>query len=340
MLKRILCKRLCFFLVVVIWSLFSCVKAADKSNGMQDADNSGNSEKVPAAGEKTEIAEDALSINQPAKKPEIDFSKDAIENGIDLNDIRTVLTIYWWTTEFEVSHIRFDMDNTYRLFTAPEGDNFGGGTYRVEGNTITVNYPSETELWEGLPETTMKWLFADRKPLVLAYDKEYRDFDVLTCLRFEDKMLKNYAIESPFDEKYELDGFEVVKYRARESRVLVLENLRMREFPEITADTVTLKRAIDVPDANTGHYVAKSFVSDIVYAHTVESFDAKTLKTDTIDGITAPWYRLRIVLNDFAPTAVVWVFGGYLKELAPNEQNTEDYAKYIQRLIDNGVIKK
>jgi hypothetical protein len=332
-----------FFLVVIVCGLFSCVKTVDKNGGIQDADNSGNSEKALAAGEKTEMAEDALSINPPAKKPEIDFSKDAIENGIDLNDIRTVLTIYRWTTEFEVSHISFEPDNTYRLFTAPEGAGFGSGTYHVEGNTITVNYPSETELWKGLPETTMKWLFADRNPLVLAYDKEYRDFRVLTCLRFEDKMLKNYAIESPFDEEYELDGFEVVKYREREreSRVLVLENLRMRELPEITADTVTLEREIYVTDADTGYYVAKSFASDIVYAHTVETFDAKTVKTDTIDGITAPWYRLRIVLNDFAPRVAVWVFGGYLKELAPKEHgNIKEDLKYIQSLFDNGIIEK
>jgi hypothetical protein len=326
MLKRMFCKQLWFFFPVILLGALSCVKEAAKSGG------------IPAAKKETETAENTLNIHQPVQKSKIDYSKGAVENDVNLNDIQTVLTIHWWTTEFEESHITFKTDNTYLLFTAPEGDWFGSGTYRVEGNTVIVNYPSETKLWKGLPETTMKWLFNGTQPVELTYDKEYRDFDVLTCLSFGDKILKNYMIESPFGETYELDGFEVIKYH-RKSRVLILENLRMREYPEMTAYAVMLRRAIDVPDANTGHFVMRSFVSNVVYAHTVNWFDAKTVKTDTIDGVTAPWYRLRIVLNDFAPTATVWVFGGYLKELAPNEQeNTGDYAEYVRRLIDNGVV--
>jgi hypothetical protein len=292
-----------FFFSIVILGVASCEKKTvfiDESLNLAAPDNSSEAETI------------GKSIHQPDKKLEIDYSRDAVENSMDLDDIGKALLIHWWTTEFEKSHIDFGPDNTYLLFTAPEGDTFGWGTYRIEGDTVIVNYPSKTRLWEGLPETTMKWLFRGMEPTVLTYDKFYRDFDVSTCLMFGDKKLINYAIESPVGEEYEIDGFQVVKYRERENSVLILENLRMRKLPEITADTVTLNRVVDWNPVKL-----KFAASDIVYAGDIHSFDAKTIKTDTLDGITAPWYRITVILDDIF-SENVWVFGGYVREVSPD----------------------
>jgi hypothetical protein len=265
---------------------------------------------------------------------------DTIRNGIDLDGQWKSLTVYRWTTAIGNSHISFGLDNTYLLFTAPEGDWFGEGLYRVEGDTFTLDYPFKMQLWEGLPEATIKWLFNETASTALIYDKEYRDFDVLTCLRLGNKILKNYANESPFGEEYVLGGFQVVKYNERENSVLVLENLRMRKYPETSADPVTLNQWVEVL-AETGAYTSNFFISDVVYAGSVNRFDAKTVKMDTIDGITAPWYRISIILGDVF-SEHVWVFGGYLKELSPEdrEKTGEYYRKYVQTLINGGIVRK
>jgi hypothetical protein len=86
----------------------------------------------------------------------------------------------------------------------------------------------------------------------------------------------------------------------------------------------------------------RSVTSNIVYTDDVYSFDAKTIKTDTIDGITAPWYRISIILDEVFSTNV-WVFGGYLKEISRNEWDimSEDYyKKLVKRMTANGAIER
>jgi hypothetical protein len=338
--QRWLFKQLCFFLIVSL-AIVSCERKAAQTGEPPNLTAISNSEETDATEE---------SIHQSEVKPDIDYSKDAIENGINLDNINDVLLISVWTA-LKRSWIGFKWDNTYLLSTAPEGDWFGEGVYRVEGNDVVLEYPFKTMLGEeGLSVDTMEWLFEGENPTVLTYDKSYRDFNVLTCLRHGDKKLISYAIKSPVWEEYELDGFQVVKYPEQESRVLILENLKMRKFPEITADTVMLGRWMDIPwdiirmnkldDTVTMYPLGISIVSDVVYTDMLASFNAKTVKKDTIDGITAPWYRLNIVLNDF-DSAYVWVFGGYLRELSPTEIENGGgvyYQKYIQSLIDNGII--
>jgi hypothetical protein len=340
MIQRCLSKQLCLFLIVS-FAILSCGKKATYITSTPSLPST--SLTSPDNPEKTYATEE--NIQQPEIGPDIGYSKDAIENGINMDNFNEVLLMGrgQWTTEFRYSHIDFKRDNTYLLLTAPEGDWFGEGVYRVEENDVIVEYPLKGYISEGLIANTMEWLFEGKNLTVLTYDKSYRDFDVLTCLWHGEKKLRNWAIGSPLGEEYELDGFQVVKYYHVENEVLILENLKMRKLPEITADTVTLGRWVEILYGNPSSYVGRSFRSDVAYADTVASFDAKTVKKDTIDGITAPWYRIWIVLNDFE-SASVWVFGGYLRELSPSERENKDYyydyyKKYFQRLLDNGIIE-
>jgi hypothetical protein len=343
MLQRRLCKQLCFFLIVSLGYITCSTE--------RKAAQTGESPNLTAISNSEENDATEESIRQPEVKPAIDYAKDAAEKSINFDNINDILLTSVWTT-LKHSWIGFSQDNTYLLSTAPEGDWFGEGVYRVERNDVVVEYPFKTMLGkEGLSVDTREWLFEGENPTVLTYDKSYRDFNVLTCLRHGDKKLINYAIKSPVGEEYELDGFQVVKYHGQESNVLILENLRMRKFPEITADTVTLGRWVDIPldiirmnkldDTVTMYPPGRFIVSDVVYTDMVASFNAKTVKTDTIDDITAPWYRINIVINDFE-SAYAWVFGGYLRELSLTEQDNlyVYYRKYIQSLIDNGIIEK
>jgi hypothetical protein len=315
------------FLIILLF--FSCAKKTARTGESTNLVVPNNSEEPGTMGK---------AICQPEAEPEINYSEDAVETGMDFDNIGKILLIYRWTTEFEYSHISFEQDDSYRLFTAPEGAGFGAGFYRIDGYEIIMDYPYEIlEIGTDLVPKTVEWLFDGTESRVLTYDKSYRDFDVLTCLRFGDKILRNLAIKSPVGEEYELDGFRVVKYPERERYVLILENLRIRNSPEVTADTVTVSRVVDWHPSKM-----RSVTSNIVYTDDVYSFDAKTIKTDIIDGIIAPWYRISIILDDVFSTNV-WVFGGYLKEISRNEWDimSEDYyKKLVQRMIANDAIER
>jgi hypothetical protein len=153
-------------------------------------------------------------------------------------------------------------------------------------------------------------LFDGEKDRVLVYDKAYRTKSIVTCLRYGDLMLKNYALQSPYGEEYEIDGLAVIKYNDIETLVEVQENLRMRESPDINAAAVTLH-------AITRDDFGRQILTDNARRNVVEtgerfSYDQKTVKEDTIDGITAPWYHIIVPISDDFSSAV-WVFGGYLK---------------------------
>jgi len=77
----------------------------------------------------------------------------------------------------------------------------------------------------------------------------------------------------------------------------------------------------------------------IVLAGMIRSFDAVTVEKDTIDGITASWYRLPFTDGDEGAVRYYWVFGGYIKEIS--DPNTKEYEKlFLNSAAAKGLLKK
>ena len=209
----------------------------------------------------------------------------------------------WYLPSEFIAYLRFTEKSYDIIFSV--GGYFTSGSYSCAGNEVTMFYPELHAPLSELSRNSLNWLFQGSTQTTFAYDPEYMDFDCVSCLSNDGRLLKS-GNPSPYGQVYKLSGFDVIKYNKRESRVLILENLRMREYPDINAKIVTLSvYNMITNETTTGH---------IVQANTIHSFDAKTVKTDTIDGKTAHWYRLDIILDEtFSKT--VWVFGGYLKEV-------------------------
>ena len=109
----------------------------------------------------------------------------------------------------------------------------------------------------------------------------------------------------------------------------------MRAAPSINAELVTLRRYIP----GLGVF----YSSHLTYRNAFKSFDAVTVRQDTIDGITAPWYRISVMLDEIYQE-YVWVFGGYVRELEPHEFNTPQamrrmYDTFYHTLLDMGIIR-
>jgi len=182
----------------------------------------------------------------------------------------------------------------------------------------------------------LDWLFDLNTMITFKYDPDYINFNHMTVLMNDGKLLRPLGRRSPYNQRYLLDGVEVVKYDHDLEKIIVLDNLRMRESPSI--DSTNLSKSVQV------EYEKYYYDSVLIYKNAVFGYDAKTVFLDTIDGITAPWYRICIV-NSRDSLERVWVFGGYVRELSSSEAGNKailnDYHnQYCDYLFSIGIIKK
>ena len=334
MLKRIFCKELCFFFLIVSLAFLSCEKKTVETDGIPGGAQTGGTEAANI--DKTSGLEKTVPIvegpylnenNVVVKEPvpgilPVNPYKDVIQNNIDLDDVENILKIYNWSIGFENSVIDFKAHGKYSLGHEMNDGPFATGDYAVKGNNILVHYPYEIDdggdSVDFYGPKVLKWLFDGKKEAELVYDKTYKTYSVVTCLRHGDKILKNYALRSPYGQEYEVNGLAVIKCNESESLVEIKENLKMRKEPDINADTVTLTVYREYRNDYGAIVWDEGNTSNIVRSGDIYEYEQKTVKQDTIDGITAPWYRIIVVINDFE-AASVWVFGGYLKEFTPEE---------------------
>jgi hypothetical protein len=344
MANRMLCGGLCFFFLTVSFVFFSCGKKAAETGEISDSaqpggTETGNAGETPGAEEAVPFVEGPyLNESTLVKEPvpgvfPFNPYKDVKQNNLDLDDVKTVVAIYLWELDFENSVIDFKNDGTYSLGHHMSDGYFAFGKYEVNGNSIIVHYPSSIKGYtvdaygnavDFYGPKVLEWLFDGENDRVLVYDKTYKDYSTVTCLRYGDRILQNAMLQSPYGEEYEYNGMKVIKCNRYESSIKITENLRMRKYPDINAETVTLPVYREYLDSE-GRRIAWDFntKTNVAEAGNVYAYDRKTVKQDTIDGITAPWYRIMVAISD-SDGAFVWVFGGYVKELPPDESEKVD----------------
>jgi len=240
----------------------------------------------------------------------------------------------WCLPDEFMAHIEFSEQKYDIIFAV--GGYFCSGDYIYNGNEVTLFYPEVDKPPFMLGTDALNWLFQNSKQAVFVYDPNYVDFDCVSSLRNGERLLKNMSNPSPYGKIYQLQGYDVIKYNRQESMVLVLDNLRMRESPHMDSRVISLNIHLVGVD--------ESFSTHVVHKNSINYFDAKTVKQDTIDGITAPWYRITIILDETFQK-YVWVFGGYLREIARDEIKNEAamrnyWKKYYETLAGLGIIKK
>jgi hypothetical protein len=246
-----------------------------------------------------------------------------------------ILKTDYWDLSLESSVIRFS-DDHYALGHPFHDGYFCRGEYNVSGNTVRIYYPKDLAgNILSYQNNVLEYVFEGKEFVEYSYDSDYIDFSVSSCLRHNEKILRNYAWRSPFGEKYSLNGIDVIKYNEMTDAILVSENLRMRAYPDIAARTVTLTRYLHGPE--------QEITGNILYEGSINNFNAITVKRDTIDGITAPWYHVSVDLGgEFSE--YVWVFGGYLREIPQHEMVDPNivanyYSAYYKKLVEKKLIR-
>jgi hypothetical protein len=299
--------------LMVILTLVSCNKV-DKKNDII-ANNNVNEENIQA---------------HIANREKLQDNVESLASGEVLEKYRWTLPIDEWAA------IKF-LDNTYLLGRFGEGgEPFCKGIYEINKDEVIIYYPDEIIDWIYAYDSSKKNIRMDvwrKERVIFIYNNKYIDFYVSGCLKSDDKILKNSFLSSPVGNKYVLDGIDVLKYDYMKSHIVILENLRMRELPSLDSKTENL----------TIYFIGadnKKIVGDITFKNSIHSFDAITVEKDTIDGITAPWYRISVILNEVYSKSV-WVFGGYVKEISESDyRNNSDkyYNDYYKALTELNLL--
>ena len=234
-------------------------------------------------------------------------------------------------------YFSFDEDGTYYVFS-PYGGYMGqNGKYKLDGNSLTLFFPNfESSRWDEL-------IFPDKKETTLVYDYDFMDFYEVGVLRNEHLILRKDVEARPTGIKCILKGMEVIK--TDNTPVVAKDNLKLRHQPSLKGKEGSfwyrayLRLQLDKLLGEKFYKVNENdekMVLNVMLKGMVTSYNAKTVREDTIDGITAPWYMISLFdYDDESMPRDYWVFGGYLE---PFEESRSD--EYKEALFNSALEKK
>ena len=145
-------------------------------------------------------------------------------------------------------------------------------------------------------------------------------------------------IDPPAYAKINYEGTDCIRYPWNNDGIdreyiVILENLKLRKYPSLKSPPVTV---YGIDEDNVGYFYGNR---SIALAGQTCVIRAKTIKEDTIDGITAPWYLILAYGTDEMGLDVKesWVFGGYVKEFKQSQLNKTDAA--YREILKQSILK-
>ena len=245
--------------------------------------------------------------------------------------------------------IEFLNKNTY-CFCSP----FGGYLwpkleYTLNGNTLSLSKfsyenPFNIDELNEIFSVDTQNQFVD-----FIYDENFCTFDYKGGYRNGKIMLTDGQTKTPDGTVCYIGDTKVVK---KSGYLVPVDNLKIRKEPTIHAQTGTInynyellwKREEKYQNSNSFNeqyvianedFYDKKNTLPFLLAGLIKKFDAVTVEKDTIDEITAPWYRISI--EDEATSLSYWIFGGYIKEI-DNPQTKEYEQLLFDAAVQNGLL--
>jgi len=251
-------------------------------------------------------------------------------------------------------YVEFKDEKTYTFCSPFGGYLWGTYDYKLEGNTVYLAVTNEKNPFNSNED--LNKLFSSNnsnKYVDFVYDSNFSTFMITGGFRHGNILLSNskYAKPTPQGTEALIGNYKVIK---KSGYLVPTENLKVRIEPNTKSDTgiidynYELMGMIEDEYRDSGQFNAdyesmyepfKSKNLSILLAGMIRSFDAVTVEKQTIDGITAPWYRIGFTDNDEGATRYYWVFGGYIKEVS--DPKTKEYEQlFINSAVQKGLLKK
>ena len=244
--------------------------------------------------------------------------------------------------KFRYIYFVFDGTDNYYIYS-PYGGYFGDhGKYSVDGNKVTLNPVNEDTKGE-VPDW-LKKIWPKGIAITIVYDYDFKDFYTVGVLKNDELLFRNFVEKREPGTKCIYKGIEVIEIGTK--KVVAKENLKLRNEPSVNAEEARFyygllliqdayhldEYSFPEQDENTNlNVMLKGLDGNAV---------AKTVKQDTINGITAPWYLVELFDYDGESMPEgFWVFGGYLEDY--DESKKEQYKKELnQAAAEKKIIKK
>ena len=326
-------------LIFVLGGFMSCLKKeASESNAHNDKTADAQNQLATA----DDMKDATTSLKMKSEDDEVSFKyvRSLGSSGEYTEAVKNLTQDYLlgtWSIEViseELNYVRyaFDKNGTYYVFSPYGGFMGQHGKYELDGNRVTLYYPSDVgNRWDDL-------IFPDGKSTTLIYDYDFADFYEKGVLRNDNVILRKGVEKTPARSTCILKGIEVIK--TEPAKVVATDNLKIRHEPSLNGkegrfwyNMFLAIKLQDLLDLNSYSVINDSIVLNLLLKGITTSYDARTLSEDTIDGITAPWYR--ISLYEEGMPLNFWVFGGYLE---PYEEEKD--GEYKKQLFDAALERK
>ena len=240
----------------------------------------------------------------------------------------------------------FNEDGTYRYGRAFIGARIkGDGTYSIQNGLLYLK--TFTAEKEDHYDTSFYWPLYEDNMDRMQIPGEYRIDLKIVNLHYKGALINindgRYYWSMSWAPSYAQINYEgtiCIRYPWRnedaESRyILILENLRLRKYPSIKSEVASVE-GYGGNEGDVGYLYSPRSVE---FAGTISTIRAKTVKEDTIDGITAPWYLIvayGVQFGEEPDFKYVWVFGGYTKEIESSE--IDFYQKKYRTTLEKALI--
>ena len=243
--------------------------------------------------------------------------------------------------------IEFKDENKYTFFSPYGGYLWSTSDYIINGDTITFSVMKEKNPFK--VEELNKLFSSDNinQHVDFTYDKDF-------CTFFFKGGFKNGNIglfppeseSTPDGTICTLGNIKVIK---KSGYLVPLENLNVRKEPSTKSETGHIDYGNEIFSLREEDYQGTEMfnedyainlnqnvnnrISPVLLAGLIKKYSAVTEEKQTIDGITAPWYRISIIDIDGGEW-YYWIFGGYIKEI----DNPE--TKKYENLFFDAAVKK
>src|SRR5574344_952753 len=334
--KEVRMKKRILFIIMAILLITSC-----KNKKVTD----GNTENS---------ASESTNTFQPVnfdKAPE-HLSLDLLQRrwGVDIRKIPSACLFFYFNPgHYEVA--------------SPFGGYITEGTYEIDGDKVVIHKPKSSEF------SNYEELFSNGEDLLLSYDYDFKDYYSKGVLKNESVILRNGIEKQSSDDSLLLEGIEV--NRITDNKYLrATDDIRMRILPSVNADTGNFYyqsyfmsrfgKKIEINEAGMDIY-GNQYIYEIEFngnlykpiqydepGHEVNLFLkgmtskilACTVREETIDGITAPWYYISLFDgSDEGIDVNYWIFGGYTEEVSATEIDKLN-KNLLDSAIKRGIIQK
>lgn len=247
--------------------------------------------------------------------------------------------------------IEFRDEQTYTFCSPYGGYLWKDYPYTLINNILTLENNGEKLF---VDEESNELIFPNGQNAVFTYDANFNDFYCKGVFINDQLILRPDNEETPVGSECILDGIKVIKHSPNNSYLVAIENLKLRLAPSLTAPTSQynytnhfcpyplekIRHPIRAYSSYSEYAITEKQLLPLLLTGLVVEFDAVTVEKQTIDGITAPWYR--VILRDDGEDGenpYFWVFGGYIKKV-PDLDNPEYEKLFIKTAIEKGILTK